>query len=415
MNIGCKSTTVLARLIAKTVYRLLRGIEKGRLELVLPEGTVRGFGKEAQGIRYPRILVNDYRFFTRLAFGGEIGLGEAYVDGLWDCDDLTNAFTLLIENREALSDGNLAWSAVSRSRNYRLHRSKLNTVDGCRENIAAHYDLSADFYKTFLDETMTYSCGIFHSGNESLQQAQLNKMHSVMKKACIGHDDHVLEIGCGWGGFAVEAVRATGCRMTLITVSRAQYEYVREKVRQEGLEDRIEVLCEDYRTVRGLYDKIISIEMLEAVGHEHLGDFFERCEKLLKPWGVAVLQVITIPDARYERHRSQPNWIQKHIFPGGLLPSLTALCDAMTAHSRLQIEHVENIGIHYAQTLMHWRDRLVQAWDSLSRMGFDRTFKRTWLYYFSLCEAQFGLRVLNDLQIVLTREGNRSLRGGAPA
>jgi cyclopropane-fatty-acyl-phospholipid synthase len=199
-------------------------------------------------------------------------------------------------------------------------------------------------------------------------------------------------------------------------VSRTQYEYARARVKQEGLEDRITILLEDYRTVRGSFDRIVSVEMLEAVGHEYLGEFFARCEGLLKPDGIVVLQVITVPDRRYDDHRRRPNWIQKHIFPGGVLPSLTALCAAMTAHSHLQVESMENIGMHYAQTLRLWRERFTRSAETLAKMGFDRAFMRKWFYYFSICEAQFRLRVLGDLQLVVTREGNLtlapSLQGG---
>jgi len=313
----------------------------------------------------------------------------------------------LIDNRRALAEGNLPLSALSRYRNYRLHRARPNTLSGSRRNITAHYDLSADFYRTFLDESMTYSCGLFRRHGDSLEEAQANKIRSVIEKARIDAHDHVLEIGCGWGGFAIETVKATGCRLTGITISREQYAYALDRVRRAGLEGRIEILLEDYRTVQGFYDKIVSIEMLEAVGHEHLGTFFERCERLLKPDGLIVIQVITIPDQRYDSHRGKPNWIQKHIFPGGVLPSLTAICRAMTADSSLIVDDLENIGIHYARTLRLWRERFMQAGKELERQGISRSMQRTWIYYFAICEAQFEKRVLNDLQMVLTREGNR--------
>jgi len=409
MTIKRNPPTAMQRFIMKVIESLLEGIERGRLELLLSDGSTHSFGKEFGSLQSERILVNDYEFFSRIAFHGDIGLGEAYMDGLWDSDDLTGVLKLLIENRKAISEGNLAYSAISRSRNYRLHLSRSNTILGSKENIAAHYDLSTEFYETFLDKTMTYSSGIFRSEDESLEDAQHNKILSIIEKAGITGKDHVLEIGCGWGGFAIEGVKATGCSLTGITISKTQYDYAKERVKREGLEGRIEILLEDYRTVRGSYDKIISIEMLEAVGHDHLGSFFGMCDNLLKLDGLAVIQVITIPDARYETYRSEANWINKHIFPGGHLPSLTAICHAMTAQSKLQVEHIENIGIHYAKTLKLWRQHFIAAKDDLTKMGFDRTLQRKWIYYFSICEAQFALRVLNNLQLVLTREGNRSL------
>lgn len=399
----------LSKIMVKVIYPLLRKIEKGRLTIVFPDGTTQSFGNEQSSTRHARIYVNDYSLFTKVAFAGEIGLGEAYMEGLWDSDNLTNLLMLFIENREELKGGNPALSALSRARDFRLHLSRANTLNGSKDNIAEHYDLPSEFYKTFLDDTMTYSCGVFRSIDDTLEASQQNKINLIIDKARIKKGDHVLEIGCGWGGFALFAVRKTGCRVTGITVSKAQYDYMKERVRKEGLDDKIEVLFEDYRVVKGLYDKIISIEMLEAVGHENLGKFFSCCDNLLKPDGVVVLQVITIPDRRYDAHRLQPNWIQKHIFPGGVLPSITALCNAMTEYSRLQVEHIENIGWHYAETLKQWRIKFMGASKALSKMGFDNALQRKWMYYFSLCEAQFGLRVLNNLQIVLTREGNRKL------
>jgi cyclopropane-fatty-acyl-phospholipid synthase len=409
MTIKRKPPDIYQRLIMKMIEKLLKQIETGRLDLVLPDGSTKSFGKVDPTSRRARMLVNDYTLFSRVAFDGEVGLGEAYMEGIWDSDDLTEMLKLFIENRDAFKGGNMSLSALSRARNFRMHLERANTLIGSKKNIAEHYDLSNDFYRTFLDETMTYSCGIFRNPDESLEQAQHNKFQAIIDKAQLTRDDHVLEIGCGWGGFAVEAVKTIGCSWTGITISKAQYDYARSRVKHEGIEDRIEILLEDYRTMQGRFDKVVSIEMLEAVGHEHLGEFFACCDGLLKPDGLAVLQVITVPDARYDAHRNEPNWIQKHIFPGGVLPSLTAICSGMSARSGLLVESVENIGIHYAETLKRWRQRLIAARDELTKMGFDRTLQRKWIYYFSFCEAQFGLRVLNNLQIVLTREGNRAL------
>lgn len=405
MTIKKTPPTALQRFLKHRMEKLLLKIETGKLEIVLPDGSVKFCVNEKAPSRTARMLINDYSFFSRIALGGEIGLGESYVEGLWDSEDLTTLLELFIGNRKALREGNTCLAAFSQARDLRLHLKRANTLAGSAQNIADHYDLSNDFYKTFLDETMTYSCGIFHSPDDSLKEAQHQKIRAVLEKARITAKDHVLEIGCGWGSFAVEAVKVAGCRITGITLSKAQCECARERVRREGLEDKIEIVLEDYRTVRGAYDKIVSIEMLEAVGHENLGQFFASCDRLLKPDGLAVIQVITIPDARYRRYRIEANWINKHIFPGGHLPSFTALCDAMAQCSRLQVEHVENIGIHYAETLKRWRQGFIIHRGELMKMGFDETFQRKWIYYFSICEAQFALRMLNDLQIVMTREG----------
>ena len=392
----------------KIVDDLVSRIRQGKLEIVHTNGALMSYG-ERSSERIARIMINDNRFFPRMVFGGEVGFGEAYVDGYWDSDDLVELFKIFIGNRHSLMEGNLALSVLARIRDHAIHVLRKNTIPGVRKNIARHYDLSNEFFESFLGESMAYSCGLFLLDDDTLEDAQKNKMLSIIKKARIEQGDHVLEIGCGWGSFALEAVKQTGCRLTGITVSKQQYEYARERVRQAGLEGSVTIKLQDYRDTRGHFDKIVSIEMLEAVGHEYLGDFFTCCERLLTPDGLAVLQVITIPDQRYRRHRKEGNWIQKHIFPGGHLPSLTALTAAMTAHSGFMIEDVENIAAHYEKTLQKWRLRFEGAAGAISKMGFDRSVLRTWRYYFSVCEAQFAMRVLSDLQIVLTREGNKRL------
>ncbi len=415
MTIRRNPPGLVERVCLKAVDRLLRNMDRGRLRVELSDGSSRTYGPGTGPLAEACIRVNDPALFSRVALHGEVGLGEAYVEGLWDSDDLAGVMRLLVANRTALAEGNMAVSALSRWRNFRLHLNRPNTLTGSRDNIEAHYDLSAEFYRTFLGETMTYSCALFAGPGDSLEQAQRAKLRSVIDKARIRREHHVLEIGCGWGSLAVQAVRETGCRWTGITISRTQYEYARSLVQREGLEDRITIVLEDYRTVRGSFDRIVSVEMIEAVGHEHLGEFFSCCDRLLRPDGIMCIQSITIPDSRYDDHRSQPNWIQKHIFPGGVLPSLTALCSAMTARSGLLVESAQNIGPHYAETLKRWRERLAAAAGELASMGFDRAFQRRWQYYFALCEAQFGLRVLNDLQLVLVREGNAELMGIGPA
>jgi len=249
----------------------------------------------------------------------------------------------------------------------------------------------------------------YRTEEDTLEQAQRNKLQAILRKARIRAGDHVLEIGCGWGAFALEAARETGCRVTGITISREQYELARRRVAEAGLQDRVTILLRDYRHVDGVFDRIVSIEMLEAVGHRYFGEFFQCCEKLLKADGIAVLQTITVPDHRYDEYRKGSDWIQKHIFPGGHLPSLGALCDAMARSSRLVVEHLENIGIHYARTLREWRHRFEKNLDGVAQLGFDRTFQRKWLYYLAFCEAAFETRSLGNLQMVLSRPHNANL------
>jgi len=380
----------------------------GCLKVYMPDGKTHVFGMVDSELR-ATIRIHRYGFFPRCVLGGDVGFGEAYMAGEWGSDDITRLVVLFIENKSILSRGRFKTAVFSRALNYINYALGRNTVDKSRERIQAHYDVGNDFFRLFLDESMTYSCGLYRSSQDSLAVAQKNKLEAVIKKARIEAADHVLEIGCGWGSFAIEAAKQTGCRVTAITVSEAQFHFAREQVEREQLQDRVEIILTDYREVRGRFDKLISIEMLEAVGHEYFGTFFQCCHRLLKPNGLMVLQVITYPDQEYDAARKRCGWMLKHIFPGGVLPSLTILCQAMRSHSEFIIEDVENIGIHYARTLKDWRARYLASLPKISHMGYDPAFLRKWIYYFSYCEAGFSTRQLNDLQIVLTRPGNKKL------
>jgi len=405
MTIRRNPPTFLQKQSMKYILRLLEQTKYGHLRMTLPGGAVKIYGNDPdqQGAD---VTINDYGFFSRVLLGGDIGLGESFMEAKWDSPDPSEFVQFLILNSDTIANGNFVTTAYTRLRDRIRHLLRGNTLRGARRNIRRHYDLSNAFFKTFLDKTMTYSCGLFLSDRDTLVDAQKNKLHSIIRKACISKDDHVLEIGCGWGGFAMEAVRQTGCRVTGITLSSAQFEYAREEIKKAGLEGRITILLRDYRKMEGIFDKIISIEMLEAVGHRYFGKFFQYCDQLLKQGGLVVLQTITIPDQQYDAYRKGTDWIRKHIFPGGHLPSVTAISRAMTEHSTLTIDHLENIGLDYARTLREWRNRFIENIDAISGMGFDRTFQRKWIYYFSFCEAGFASRVLGNIQIVLNRPGS---------
>ncbi len=399
--------TILDKICMKLVDHQLDRIVKGCLTVQLPDGGEIRYGDTSD----PCVLrVHRYRFFTRLVTGGNIGLGEAWTDGDWSSDDLTGILRLFIDNMESLKAAGLATGITKRFMHMLQHAFNRNTLSGSRRNIHAHYDLGNDFYRLFLDhETMMYSCALFSTGNESLAAAQLNKIQRLIDLADLKPEHHVLEIGCGWGGFAIEAAKRTGCRVTGITISEEQYRFATERIAQEGLQDRVEIVMCDYRNMTGSFDRLVSIEMLEAVGHAYYGTFFNTCDRLLKPGGRVVLQVITIPDQRYDAYRRNPDWIQKHIFPGGMLPSLTALSNAMTRHSAFYVDHLDNIGIHYAETLRRWRQAFESNPDALLEQGFDSVFQRKWVYYLCYCEAGFESRFINDLHLTLVRpaEGNR--------
>lgn len=304
-------------------------------------------------------------------------------------------------NRERMNglDTKSAWLGHTLNRISHLRRA--NTIQGSRKNIEDHYDLGNAMFSLFLDSTMTYSCAYWNSPEETLEQAQINKLRRIITKAEIKSTDHVLEIGSGWGSFALEAVKLTGCRITTITLSSQQKELTEERIRQEGFEDRIEVKLIDYRDIQGQYDKIVSIEMLEAVGHENLPTYFGSCYKLLKPNGKMVFQVITMRNINYDTYRKECDFIQKHIFPGGICPSVNTILDAIEKSSKFTVKNMENIGIHYARTLRSWREAFLRHKSDILAMGFSESFIRKWEYYFSYCEAGFSTYYLGLYQIEL--------------
>ncbi len=384
------------------VWRFLSRLPEGELTVATPDGRERRFGRQnAQPSLQMR--VHEYRFFRKVMLSGDIGFGEAYMAGDWSTSDLPELLTLIAANETVMDDRGILTSAVGRAVNFLRHLRRPNTVKGSDRNIREHYDLSNQFFATFLDPTMTYSCALFNTPGETLERAQRNKLRTIIAKAGISTDDHVLEIGCGWGSFAIEAVRQTGCRVTGITISHEQLELAQDRVAQAGLQDRIDIRLCDYRHLDRQYDKIVSIEMLEAVGHAGLEPFFRACRDALAPEGRAVIQVITIPDRKYNLYRFSSDWIRKHIFPGGHLPSLGAMQAAMAKQGGLQLADLEYFGQDYVQTLDVWREALLARQDEIFAMGFDEVFLRKWEYYFAYCRAGFRARIIDLAQMVLTK------------
>ena len=402
MTIRKISPTVTQKICRTIIFQLLKKIRVGYLTICLPDGQQEYFGDKRSNLSAD-INVSDYRFFPEVVLRGDVGLGESFMQGMWDSSDIPCLFRLFIRNRQTLKEGYPAAAWLFSQKNRLFYNPKKNTPVGSRENIQQHYDLSNEFFQKFLDSSMLYSCGIYSSENDSCEAAQKNKINSIIEKAQIKVTDHVLEIGCGWCGFAIEAVKQTKCRLTGITVSKAQYELALDRVKREGLEKNIEIQLQDYRETKGIYDKIVSIEMLEAVGHRYFGKFFQCCDRLLKPGGLLVIQVITIPDQRYKEYKRKIDWIQKHIFPGGLLPSVTVLNQAATKYSSFIMDNLKDIGIHYASTLRDWRNKYLSNIESISAMGFSDAFRRKWQYYLSICEAGFSERVLGDIQVVFRK------------
>jgi cyclopropane-fatty-acyl-phospholipid synthase len=396
------SASGLSESVAKRIaIEAASHIREGHLEAVLPDGERRSFGRPGAEPS-ASIEVRDDAFFAKVLSGGEIAIGETYMDGLWSTPDLTALLVLGILNREHAPPLIKRLNEMSRAASRRLHLLRRNTPQGSRKNIEAHYDLGNDFYRLFLDGTMTYSCAVFSSPDEPIEQAQRNKYRMICEKAALAPSDHLLEIGSGWGSFAIFAAQNYGCRVTTITISREQHQLASGLVREALLEDQVDVSFLDYRDVSGRFDKIVSIEMFEAVGAEYFDTYFRKCDAALKPGGRMVLQTIAVPDHTFEELRDGVNWMQKYIFPGGMLPSPEALQRAVQG-TGLRIRDVEDIGEHYPRTLREWRRRFVENQDAVKALGFDDRFVRMWEFYLCASEAGFTTRSTSDLQVVLEK------------
>ena len=383
---------ILERTAVAVLERALAGLDGGTLEVELPGGDVRRFGHGAP----IRLAIHDRAFFRRLATRGKLGFGESYTSGEWDSDDLVGLFELLLRNADAAAERH---ARVRRLLELRPRFARRNGFARSRRNIAYHYDLGNELFELMLDETMTYSCAIFERPDMTLADAQRAKYKALSDTLSLSSEDHVLEIGCGWGGFAKFAAENYGCRVTGLTISREQAVVARE--RTAGLP--VEIVEQDYRTVEGVFTKVVSIEMIEAIGEDQFGTFFATIDRVLAPGGRAAIQTILVPEQRWERYRRTPDWIERYVFPGCLIPSLEALTRAASQDSRLGIFGVHEIGEHYAETLRRWRASFHDRIEDVRRLGYDGRFERTWDFYLAFCEAAFRTRALRDAQLVLER------------
>ena len=399
------------RFARKAVLSRLKALEHGQIRLI--EGALETtFGTTTAACPLQVVLtVHRSQFFPRVAFGGDLGAAESLMDGDWSCDRLTDLVRILIINsrEQAAEPGILSWLFEPV---YRMaHWLNRNTRQGSRKNIAAHYDLGNDFFELFLDETLMYSCGIFEEPESRLFDASTAKNERICRKLNLQPTDHLLEIGTGWGGFALHAAKNFGCRITTTTISREQFEFATRRIADAGLQDRVTVVMQDYRDLQGQFDKLVSIEMIEAVGHEFFETYFKTCSRLLKPNGLFVLQGITIADQLYQGYIRRVDFIQRYIFPGGCLPSVTHICDVLTKSTDLRLSHLEDFPDHYARTLRHWRSRFHNRIEDVKRLGFDDRFIRMWDYYLCYCEGAFLERNCGLVQLVLTKPGYRGVAG----
>lgn len=394
----------------KIVLHALSKMTLGKLELTLVSGETLIYG-DGQDKISANIQVNHPDFFKSIALYGDIGFGEGYTSGLWETSNITNVIKwviLNIENAPSITGSKVKSVALNLFKfvNKITHVRRANTLAGSQKNISEHYDLNNDFFATFLDKTMTYSSGYFLNENVGLEDSQYAKYDRLAKQLKVKATDHVLEIGSGWGGNAIFLAKNYGCKVTSVTISKEQQKLAVQRVKEEGLEDLVSIIIKDYRKIEGTFDKIVSIEMLEAVGHQYLETYFEKCQQLLKPDGIFAFQVITSPDSRYEKLRTGVDWIQKHIFPGSLLPSVSAINSAVNKTGDLTMVDLKDMGLDYAKTLHLWFMEFNKHLEQVRALGFDSTFIRKWNYYLNYCEAAFAMRNINVMQFVYTRPNN---------
>lgn len=401
-----RKPSMLAALGRKLLFAQLSKLQRGEVIIIDEQGTQHFGHRDAHSLT-ATIHVDHPQMYADVTFGGSVGAGESYMRGLWRCDDLVSLVRIFVINRDVLNgvDSGLAW--LTKPFLKLFHFWNRNSKLGSARNIAAHYDIGNELYQLMLDETMAYSCGIFKTSQNTLHEASVEKFDAACRKLKLKPTDHLLEIGTGWGGMAIHAAQHYGCRVTTTTISKQQYELAKQKVQAAGLEDRVTLLLDDYRDLQGQYDKLVSIEMIEAVGENYLGTYLAKCASLLKPGGAMLLQAITLQDQYYQQALKSVDFIQRYIFPGSFIPSITAISNALTQHTDLKIALLEDFGTHYATTLNHWRERFLASLSTIRKLGYPDGFIRMWEYYLCYCEGGFTERQLGVIQALLIKPGYR--------
>ncbi len=349
------------------------------------------------------VIVHEASFYSDIIFGGTVGAGEAYMARSWDCHELTDLVRIILRNEHVLNSIDGGFGKLMLPLHKAFHFLHRNSLSGSRKNIGAHYDLGNDMFEQFLDPTMMYSSGIFDHQDMTMEQASIAKLDRICQKLQLDENDHVLEIGTGWGGFAIYAAKNYGCKVSTTTISQQQFDFAEQRIEAEGLSDKITLLCEDYRDLTGQYDKLVSIEMIEAVGHAYYKNYFEHCSQLLKPEGMMLLQSITIADQRYQAAKKEVDFIQRYIFPGGSLPSVNVIAKNVSEHTDMRFFQLEDIGAHYATTLTNWRERFFSNIETIQKQGYSETFVRMWDFYLCYCEGGFRENSIGTIQLLLTK------------
>ena len=392
-------------LYKKIIHQRLSQIKDAHI--IIKDGkSINKFGKP--GNLSAKINILDTVFYKNIILGGTIGASESFIRGEWSSPNLTNVIRVLARNTEAQDKLENLFTLLSQPFLKVMHKLNENSVRGSKKNISRHYDLSNDFFSLFLDKNMMYSSAIYKSRKTSLEDASTNKLDVICKKLNLKKTDHVIEIGTGWGGFAIYAAKNYGCKVTTTTISIEQYKFAKQKIKEAGLGKKIKVLLKDYRLLKGQYDKLVSIEMIEAVGYQFYDDYFKIIGQLLKNDGEALIQAITIKDQRYSKAIQSVDFIQKYIFPGSCIPSITAIQNSLTSSTDLVINDIRDIGHHYARTLADWRKRFLKNKQEIRKLGFDDKFLRMWLFYFAYCEGGFEEKVISDIHLHITKPGYRN-------
>lgn len=404
---GADDLPLTSRVAKALVCQQLSLLKAGTLTIREPGFTSMTFGDGDTRYAPAELIIHDSSTWKDLLTGGSVGAAEAYVAGDWSTPDLVTLLRFFTRNVDRMNEFEDRFSWVTKPALKGLHWLNRNTRDGSRKNISAHYDLGNDLFETFLDPTMMYSSAIYPTPESSLEEAAVHKLDTICRKLDLQPEDRVIEIGTGWGGFAVHAAKHYGCHVTTTTISSEQLELARKKVIDEGLEDRITLLFDDYRDLEGQFDKLVSIEMIEAVGPQFLDSYFSQISRLLKPDGLALVQAINMPEQRYKRALRNVDFIQRFIFPGSFIPSFGAILNSIRNGSNLVMTHAEDIGFHYARTLRDWNDRFMANRERLESLGYDEAFRRLWHFYFAYCEAGFSERAIGVSQILFAKPGNK--------
>lgn len=397
-------TNWIVRIAQRLIYRQLDKIVNG--EIIVRDGRDElYFGKTTDDFPHPvHITVTDNSFYIDVAFGGSSGSGEAYMKGSWKCSDLLSLIRIFLRNRHVLDAMDYRLTRLKGPLHKLGHMLNKNTKEGSKKNICAHYDIGNDLFKLFLDPTMMYSSAYFKHDDMSLSQASIAKLDLICQKLQLDKEDHLLEIGSGWGGLAIHAATHYGCRVTTTTISDEQYVLAQQLIMDAGLDDRITLLKQDYRDLTGTYTKLVSVEMIEAIGHQYMNTYFDKCSSLLADDGIMLLQAITIADQYYESALKDVDFIKKFIFPGGFLPSVSTLCNSIATVTDMKLFHLQDIGPHYAKTLNAWRQRFFDNVNEIAKLGYPDEFVRLWDYYFCYCEGGFIERDIGTVQMLLTKQ-----------